>query len=71
MAIDQEVGFVKNSRGKARCFVRPSGTEDAVRVYAEASNQKDADELAQKASDLISIYCGVNYKTNLKIQSKL
>jgi phosphoacetylglucosamine mutase len=30
----------------ARGFVRPSGTEDVVRVYAEASTQEKADELA-------------------------
>lgn len=30
-----------------RAFVRPSGTEDVVRVYAEASTQKFADLLAQ------------------------
>lgn len=29
-----------------RAFVRPSGTEDVVRVYAEASTQQAADELA-------------------------
>ena len=29
-----------------RCFVRPSGTEDVVRVYAEARSQAEADELA-------------------------
>jgi len=29
-----------------RCFVRPSGTEDVVRVYAEAATQPQADELA-------------------------
>lgn len=29
-----------------RCFVRPSGTEDVVRVYAEAETQAQADELA-------------------------
>ena len=29
-----------------RCFVRPSGTEDVVRVYAEAGSQTAADELA-------------------------
>ena len=27
-------------------FLRPSGTEDVVRVYAEASSQADADQLA-------------------------
>ena len=29
-----------------RAFVRPSGTEDVVRVYAEASTQDEADQLA-------------------------
>jgi phosphoacetylglucosamine mutase len=32
--------------GSGRCFVRPSGTEDVVRVYAEAGSQSDADQLA-------------------------
>jgi len=32
--------------GGGRCFVRPSGTEDVVRVYAEAETQEAADELA-------------------------
>ena len=29
-----------------RAFVRPSGTEDVVRVYAEATTQEAADRLA-------------------------
>lgn len=33
---------VKNGRG----FVRPSGTEDVVRIYAEADTQEHADKLA-------------------------
>jgi phosphoacetylglucosamine mutase len=31
-----------------RCFVRPSGTEDVVRVYAEASTQDGANALADE-----------------------
>eukprot|EP00605_Chrysophyceae_sp_TOSAG23-4_P000304 GSChrysophyteH1.ASY1.ANO1.349.1 assembled CDS len=31
---------------KGRCFVRPSGTEDVVRVYAEAVDRVSADALA-------------------------
>ena len=30
----------------ARAFVRPSGTEDVVRIYAEARTQEQADQLA-------------------------
>uniref|UniRef100_A0A0A8XUI9 Phosphoacetylglucosamine mutase n=1 Tax=Arundo donax TaxID=35708 RepID=A0A0A8XUI9_ARUDO len=33
-----------------RCFVRPSGTEDVVRVYAEASTQVAADSLAKSVA---------------------
>ena len=29
-----------------QCFVRPSGTEDVVRVYAEAETREAADRLA-------------------------
>ncbi|NWV00528.1 AGM1 mutase, partial [Upupa epops] len=34
----------------ARAFVRPSGTEDVVRIYAEADTQENADALAHKVS---------------------
>lgn len=34
----------------ARSFVRPSGTEDVVRVYAEADSQESADALAHEVS---------------------
>jgi phosphoacetylglucosamine mutase len=40
--IDTLVANVK----KGRSFVRPSGTEDVVRVYAEAETQEEADSLA-------------------------
>ncbi|KAI8470507.1 MAG: phosphoacetylglucosamine mutase [Monoraphidium minutum] len=33
---------------RGRAFARPSGTEDAVRVYAEAETQEAADELARE-----------------------
>ena len=32
---------------QGRAFVRPSGTEDVVRVYAEAASEADANRLAQ------------------------
>ncbi|KAM3602251.1 uncharacterized protein V6R79_000686 [Siganus canaliculatus] len=41
--------LVKNYR-LARSFVRPSGTEDIVRVYAEAETQESADALAHEVS---------------------
>ena len=43
---------------QARIFIRPSGTEDVVRVYAEATTQEIADELAQKAIAIVQEFCG-------------
>ncbi|KAM4522513.1 phosphoacetylglucosamine mutase [Odontesthes bonariensis] len=41
--------LVKKYR-QARSFVRPSGTEDVVRVYSEADTQESADALAHEVS---------------------
>ncbi|CAG2164784.1 unnamed protein product [Oppiella nova] len=38
----------------SRSFVRPSGTEDAVRVYAESSTQQKADSLATEVAAVVS-----------------
>lgn len=35
---------------KGRSFVRPSGTEDVVRIYAEAATREDTDKLASEVS---------------------
>lgn len=37
----------------ARAFVRPSGTEDCVRVYAECAHAPELDALAAAAADLV------------------
>ena len=47
--IDGLVGKYKNGRG----FARASGTEDAVRVYAEAATRGEADELASKMAGVV------------------
>jgi phosphoacetylglucosamine mutase len=47
--IDALVGKYKSGRS----FVRASGTEDAVRVYAEASTRSEADDLATKVTALV------------------
>ncbi|XP_061343930.1 phosphoacetylglucosamine mutase [Gastrolobium bilobum] len=43
---------------QGRCFVRPSGTEDVVRVYAEASTQEAADTLANCVAKLVDQFLG-------------
>ena len=41
-----------------RCFVRPSGTEGVVRVYAEAETRDAASKLAAKAEHIVHTLCG-------------
>ena len=38
---------------EGRCFVRPSGTEDVVRVYAESETEEGATKLANQIVDII------------------
>lgn len=47
--IDALVGKYKQGRS----FARASGTEDAVRVYAEAATRGEADDLATKVSQVV------------------
>ena len=53
-ALDQLMSESVNSR----CFCRASGTENVVRVYAEAPTREDADKLATMASALVHDHCG-------------
>lgn len=41
---------------QARSFIRPSGTEDVVRIYAEAQTKELADKLARKVGNLVYDY---------------
>ena len=41
-----------------RAFLRPSGTEDVVRVYAEAETQEQADKLADQVIEAAKIHAG-------------
>ncbi|KAF2107892.1 N-acetylglucosamine-phosphate mutase [Lophiotrema nucula] len=47
--IDEEVKKVRQGRS----FARASGTEDAVRVYAEAATRGEADDLARKVAEIV------------------
>lgn len=48
-SIDNLVAQYRNGRA----FVRPSGTENVVRVYAEAATQNDADNLAKEVGSKV------------------
>lgn len=45
--------YVRKLGPNARCFVRPSGTEDIVRVYAESETQEKADALAEAVASAV------------------
>lgn len=51
--LQEQIDALVAKYNDARSFVRPSGTENVVRVYAEASSKAEADELAAKVKDLL------------------
>jgi phosphoacetylglucosamine mutase len=51
--IQDKIDALVKGYNAGRCFVRPSGTEDIVRVYAEASTRAETDELAFKVCGLV------------------
>jgi len=53
-----------------RCFVRPSGTEDAVRIYAESSTQAEADALASEAVAVVKQVCNES-GTRIELRSSM
>lgn len=56
--IQAQIDAIVAKYPRGRSFVRPSGTEDCVRVYAEAEH--DADGLAQAVADLVSERFGLD-----------
>ncbi|XP_068432628.1 phosphoacetylglucosamine mutase [Clinocottus analis] len=48
--LQEAIDSLVKKYSRARSFVRPSGTEDVVRVYAEADTQENADSLAHEVS---------------------
>lgn len=53
VGLQDQIDRVLVAYDDARLFVRASGTEDAVRIYTEASTKLQADELCKKVGDLV------------------
>ncbi|GFQ82577.1 phosphoacetylglucosamine mutase [Trichonephila clavata] len=51
--LQEEIDKAVAKYEQSRSFVRPSGTEDIVRVYAEANTQEAADKLAEEVVLLV------------------
>lgn len=59
--IQEKIDEIVNKYREGRCFVRASGTEDAVRVYGEATESYDVDDMVGRVCGLIggrTIYSG-------------
>jgi len=62
LRIQKDIDSTTAKFNKGRAFARASGTEDAVRVYAEAASTSEADTLAEKIANLVKFYSDDPYK---------
>ena len=52
--LQEALNAAMTSQGSmSRCFVRPSGTENVVRIYAEAPTKPEAESLAKSAEEAL------------------
>ncbi|CDK28804.1 unnamed protein product [Kuraishia capsulata CBS 1993] len=56
VGLQSEIDEIVAEYPGGRSFVRASGTEDAVRIYAEANTIEDTNELASRVSKLLEKY---------------
>ncbi|KAG5510949.1 hypothetical protein JKF63_06450 [Porcisia hertigi] len=56
--IDAAVSVATSRCEAARAFVRPSGTEPAVRVYAEATDSLVCEWLSKEVTRIVEAHCG-------------
>lgn len=47
LSLQSSIDFICKTHKEARCFVRPSGTEDVLRVYVEAQTSESVDIIAK------------------------
>ncbi|CAK5280517.1 unnamed protein product [Mycena citricolor] len=66
LGLQQKINELVRRFEQGRSFVRPSGTEDVVRVYAEGSMKIQADELAFRVAGLVYDETGGNPATRPK-----
>ncbi|XP_037093151.1 LOW QUALITY PROTEIN: phosphoacetylglucosamine mutase-like [Pollicipes pollicipes] len=56
--LQQQIDGLVSQQPQGRAFVRPSGTEDVVRVYAEAETRAAADQLAHQVAEAVYRHAG-------------
>ena len=55
-AVQDEIDTLVSTINRGRCFIRPSGTEDVVRIYAEATNEGDVESIINKMILILKAY---------------
>lgn len=53
---DEIIAAVRLLGPHSRCFVRPSGTENIVRIYAEAATAEKAESLANSVASSVQVF---------------
>ncbi|XP_072382514.1 phosphoacetylglucosamine mutase [Diabrotica undecimpunctata] len=56
--LQDEINSIVSKYSKARSFIRASGTEDIVRVYAEAATKEEVDKLANEVVKKVYEFAG-------------
>lgn len=51
--LQDKIDALQSRYNKGRSFARASGTEDAVRVYAEAASRSETDDLATRVANAV------------------
>ena len=55
--LQESVNLIIQSYKKARAFVRPSGTENIVRIYGEAETQLECDQMVNQIAKIVYKMC--------------
>ena len=62
VGLQAEIDNIINKYSHSNCFVRPSGTEDVLRLYAECKNGMQIDNFINDTINVISTYTDVQVK---------
>lgn len=70
LVIQEGIDDMVNKYADGRCFVRASGTENAVRVYSEAATTTEVDDLHRQALQIVSKTAGQAVEPILEANKK-
>jgi phosphoacetylglucosamine mutase len=62
VTLQEELNRLMKSVEMGRIFIRPSGTEDVVRIYAEARKREDVEVLVHQTKDLVNRFFASYHK---------